>query len=299
MTPPVSRRSPRAATTPRRTFLTPRGRGVLVGAIWLLGIGGVCYGLARLEPYAQRFSPGETRLEFASLPTWLSDPNWEHVLRDVQGSVPDFGATTAIYDEAVCEWVGWHVGRSPWVARLERVSKSADRRVTVHAEFRKPFTFVERDGRAYLIDRAGVRLPIERADVDSTQWIVLRGMQASAPPVGQAWPGEDVQAGLKLVDFLYRAEADGNLPVRRFIRGVDVSNHKRRKEPLAGELRIALVQRGALAHWGLPPGEEFGVEASAERKLATLCEESTVRGWIQSGESIDLRDPVRGRIYPR
>lgn len=259
--------------------------GILLG--WVLGLGGVAYGLQRMEPLARSTVRGETRIEIANLPGWLNDPNWQQVLRDVIASVPDVYPDTQIYDDSVCKWVADHIAASPWAAKLERVTKANDGRVLVYAEFRKPFTLIERGERAYLIDRSGTLLPssISTRDVAYDQWITLRGAKAASPPIGSVWPGADVQDGLKLADFLMRVESNGQLPVRPYLRSIDVSQH----DPKIRQLRILMSKPGAFVFWGVPPHEEYGVEASAERKLAALCEESKIRAWVTSGESIDIR----------
>ena len=284
---PAASPRPRAISIVFGAFVRHSWRSIAIVVGWTLALGGVAYGLHRLEPLARATVRGETRIELANLPGWLNDPHWQHVARSVIESVPAVYSDTQIHDDSVCKWVADHVAASPWVAKLERVTKANDGRVLVYAEFRKPFTLIERGERAYLIDRAGIVLQpsIASRDVLYDQWITIRGSSAAVPAIGSVWPGEDVQAGLKLAEYLMRAESAGQLPVRPYLRSVDVSHH----DPKIRQLRILMSKPGAFVFWGVPPGEEYGVEASADRKRSALCEESKIRAWVVGGESIDVR----------
>lgn len=284
---PVAPPRPTAPGVVFGAFIRHSWRPIAIALGWMLALGGVAYGLHRMEPMARSTVRGDTRIEIANLPGWLNDPHWRHVVDDVIASVPAVYPDTQIYDDAVCKWVADHIATSPWVAKLERVTKANDGRVLVYAEFRKPFTLIERGERAYLIDRSGTVLqaPIAARDVLYDQWITISEVDAPAPALGQVWPGDDVKDAMKLVDYLSRAELDGKLPIRQYLRSVDARHH----ESLVPNLRIRMSKPGAFVSWGRPPYEEYEVDAPADRKRTALCEESKIRVWIVGGESIDVR----------
>jgi len=238
---------------------------------WIGTFAAIAYGLQRLEPYVSSINTAETVIEWANPPDWLRDENWKHVLPELEariGLYPD----TDLFDERVCPYAAEQLAGSPWVARVRRVAKQPDGRVRVYCDLRKPFAMIEVGRLAYLVDDKGVRLPQQWAckSVNRGGWLVIRGVDGPIPRPGQRWTGDDVAAGLNLARFLYRAEAAGRTPFRSEIRAIDVSNFDGKKEPRAGRLRLITTNPQSYIHWGLPPGEEYGIEGEAELKLAML-----------------------------
>lgn len=270
------------------------GRRALMAIAWLVLLGGSAYGLSLLEAQARRINQAPTRLEWVNAPLWLQEASWQHVLREIEAAV-DLHPDTDIYDDTVCLYVATHVAQSPWVAVVSRVTKLHDGRVRIEADFRMPFTFVEHRGVAYLIDAHGTRLPPSLAAefVNTEKWLPIRGVAASPPVIGQKWTGGDLQDGLKMVQFLYAAEVTEPLIFRDSIRAVDVSNYNYRRR--AGDGWLTLITRNprSYIHWGLPPGEEYGVESPARRKLAALARFYQDRGGFPDDGPIDIRDEDR------
>jgi hypothetical protein len=247
--------------------------------------------LNRLEPYVRRINTAPVRVEWAGVPNWLHEENWQNVLPALEEHVA-LDPMTDPYDDRLSPWVAQRLAESPWIADVHRVSKHADGSVKVYASFRKPFAIVQHRGAAYLVDEAGIRLPRRWASrsVNRAGWMVIEGAAASPPEPGGQWEGEDLAGGLRLARFLYRAEAASQLPFRAEIRAIDVSNFRGRRSPRAGWLQLTMKNPRAYIHWGLPPGEEYGIEASAERKLACLCDLHAGRGRLPAEEPIDVRD---------
>lgn len=257
---------------------------------WLAALGALGLGLSRLEPHVRRLAAPPARLVWVNLPAWLEHPHWKHVLRELEEQI-GLHPQTDLFDPAVCAYVASQASRSAWVDSVRRVTKHADGTVRIEAEFRKPFTYVEYRGRAYLIDEYGVRLPPDSPAefVDRQDWLPVSGVAYAPPPVGQRWPGEDLAAGLKLVKFLYAVEVSGPPPFRASLRSVDVSNHNYRQRPSDGWLRLITRNPRSYIHWGLPPGEEYGIESTAEMKLAALTELCLRRGGLPEDGPIDIR----------
>ena len=258
---------------------------------WLGTFVAVGYGLQQLEPYARQANDADLVIEWVDAPAWLGDANWEHVLPDLEARI-DLHPRTDPYDDCVCSYVASRLAGSAWIERIRGVTKQADGRVKVEADFRKPFAMVECDNTVYLVDNSGVRLPTGHwpsRSVNRAGWLVIRGVEKSVPLVGEHWPGEDLSAGLKLADFLYRAEAAGRLPFRDSIAAIDVSNYRGRKDPRAGRLQLITKNPESCIHWGLPPGEEYGIEAKAELKLAMLHKLYQAEGRLPEAAPIDVR----------
>lgn len=284
----AKRSSSRHARRTRLGWLRSARTWMLVA--WLGTFAAVAYGLQQLEPYAWRIDTGDMVVEWVGPAPWLHEANWEHVLPELEARI-DLDPRTDPYDERVCPWVASRLAGSAWVERVRRVTKQSDGRVKIDADLRKPFAMVECGRTAYLVDDAGVRLPEQWAsrDVNRRGWLVIRGVGGPVPRPGEPWPGEDLAAGLKLARFLYRAEAVGRVPFRESIAAIDVGNFRGRQSPRAGWLQLVTINPRSYIHWGLPPGEEFDIESSAELKLAMLCKLYVADGRFPETGWIDVR----------
>ena len=246
----------------------------VAGVLALLG--GSVLGLRTLDAYAvTNVDVQPTHIEWVDLPEWLRSEEWAYILDDIEygrhlnPAGPLVYPDTAIHDRNVCGYVYEKVAESAWVQQVHRVVKRRDGGVRVNATFREPFAAVEQHGMAYLIDRDGVRLPVQwRAEFDPTAgWLRVRGVRAGIPALGEAWTGDDLRAGLSLIDFFYRNYTKGNTPFLNELRAVDVSEF----DEILERLRIITINPRSYICWGHSPGRGYGVEATAEQKLATLA----------------------------
>jgi hypothetical protein len=268
------------------------GRRLAATGLWLATIGGIAFGLQRLEDQVQQTAARQPwRMQWAKvpaeLPDWILDEiAYERELYDLR---PIF--SRGLYDPQLCCELGTALGRSPWIARVERVCKRADGVVTVHASFRMYLTYVVRGGTGYLVDAEGVRLPRQEAEGALGQYgmILVEGVQAPVPAVGQPWAAPEVRAGLGLVAYLTK-----NAPrqLRAALRAVDVANYNNRLDRHSGWLRIRTHQPGTYILWGHPVGEEYDTESAPQRKLELLWSVYRDYGQIPPDwTDIDLRDP--------
>lgn len=262
---------------------------------WAAALGGAAYGLYRLEPVALRAQANVSpRLVWCALPPWLSKSEQPEV-RDVLDELTqaaDLLSTDDIRDAALVDRVAAGLRRCAWVADVRRVAKQSDGVVRVDATFREPLTMIVSGSRAYLVDARGVRLPRETAAADVwtpayRAYFPIVGASHPVPEVGAQWNGEDVAAGLRLVQFLTTADRNGQMVYRPFLRSVDVSNYESRKDPVGGKLSITTIDPRGLIRWGAAPGDEAGLERSAELKLGALLKSYNdfggrlpVEGWI-------------------
>lgn len=294
--------TPTKQSTPRRIGIAPRLIVRMIG--WAGTFVALGFAIRAMDAYAASRDVEPTRIEWVDLPEWLQSGPWADVPDSIERGEqlprpnPIIYPDTEIRDKQVTPYVRTCIECSPWIERVERVTKLRDGRVRVHATFREPFAAVERDGIAYLIDSQGVRLPSAwRAEFDMQQhWMRIRGVRGRVPAIGDRWTGVDLQAALKLITFLRLREIDGKLPFRHELRGVDVSHYDEK----IGGLRIITTNPRSYIYWGHVPGEGYGVEATAEEKLDTLREAyekwgSLLTEWpfrIETGREITfVREP--------
>ncbi len=269
--------SKRHTTLPRGAPGTEPSRGGFfwAGLVWVASLIALGWGVYRLERYTAAMPPGEPcRLEWVDLPAWLTTPASQPILHEIIAAA-QLSPDADIRDPDLCRQVGENLRHSPWIAAVKSVRKLPTGIVCVRATFREPFAFVQAGSTVYLVDREGIRLPLryEVASVDErywNDWFRIAGVQAPIPAEGELWPGEDLAAGLRLIEFLRQAAARGEVPFRPLLRVIDVTNYGRRVNAYEGDLRIQTTHPATYVDWGLPPDEEYNVESSASRKLAML-----------------------------
>ena len=250
----------------------------------------IAHGVHWLKPYARAALGGDQwRLEWVDLPATIDQWIQDDVLNETRLYDLHPLLETDIHDPQLCERLGLALEQSPWIARVERVSKGPDGVVRVQARFREYLTYVVRDGMGYLVDEAGVRLPRQEAKAFLPEYelILVEGVAADVPPLGEPWNSDDVVAGLQLVQYL---EANCPPGLRGSLKAVDVANYQDRLNRRDGWLRLRTVHPGRYILWGLPPEEEYDIESSAERKLEVLWSLYQEYGQLPDLKDIDVRD---------
>jgi hypothetical protein len=230
------------------------------------------WGLQQLQAYVLTIPSEQTlRIEWVSLPTWAGSPAYGPVLGEVEAAA-GLHLNDDIHDADLARRVAENLLASPWIAAVARVAKRPDGTLLVNATFREPLAYVDVRGRAYLIDTAGVRLPVEcDADyIEPGQWLLVQGVRGAIPPVGERWSGEDLVAGIELVKYLRLAASRNEIPFNAALRAVDVANFDRRERRPDAPLRIRTVYPNCYVNWGEPPGQEYPIEPSAQRKIDML-----------------------------
>jgi len=302
--------------SPRDLPPTPGGsslRRIGLLALWAATVGGIAWGL-RWTERAARAGVGAPRCQLAwiDLPPWLTLPDNEWVLREVTAAA-GLRENDDLHDPQLCARIGESLAESPWVARVERVRRHADGTVTIRAAFREPVACVEKGKRVYLVDQDGVRLPPEYpADaIDPTNPsnpLLIVGVSTPAPPAGVVWAGKtdpnrpapELEAGLKLVRHFREAAVQGRLPFRSSIRAIDVANFDLKENAFDGRLRIRTIYPRCYIRWGEPPGAEYPVEPTANRKLDMLRSLYVEQGQFVDGQILDVRkaEGIEKRAFP-
>jgi hypothetical protein len=293
----MARRTKRAGSEPRGWQLSQaafRRTWSVIG--WTATIIGIGWGLQRLEARVCAVESGPPcTIRCAEVPAWLSSLAFSDGTELLATILSRAGVSPAddLHDPGLCARVGESLLGSPWVARVRRVTKSADGEILVEADFREPFAFVEVRGTAYLVDREGVRLPHEcdAAFVRPGEWLLLTGVSEPLPGApGERWAGEDLAAGLALVGRLREAARRGEIPFRSSLRAVDVGNYDLETDRFDGRLRIQTIHPRCYIRWGEPPGEAYPIEPSARRKLDMLRTLYVARGQFPPDRVIDVRN---------
>jgi hypothetical protein len=261
--------------------------------LWVGTCVGVLYGLRQVDSYAAAVRAADTSwaMDWVKLPPANVVPEW--VIHEVATKNtlydPEPVRAMGINDPRLCEALAETIQKSPWIAKIRRISKQADGRVRVHADFRTYLTYLVHDGKGYLVDEEGFRLPREETEsrLPGYEMILLEGVQEPPPAYGEAWTGEAVKNGLKLVKLLQSYCPAGP---KAWIRAVDVSNYGGRKNPRNGWLSIRTIHARTRIQWGYPPGQEYDTEPPAEQKLAYLQKAFSKYGQFPDGKIFDLRD---------
>lgn len=254
--------------------------------LWVLTFGGAAYGLHRLEPIAaQSLGDGSWRIEWTDTPIWFEsirpqiDAEAQRAAQTLE-SVP-------LHEEKLLEDIHSILRLSPWIADVEKLSKHANGLISVRARFRKPLTRVDVGNLGYLVDDEGHVLPglTKVSARKPDEFIHLEDVAYAPPDLGQQWHGADVQAGLALIKFLAT-----NAPKPLLIELHAVSDRVPRSGPKdrAGPLRIRTFHNNYIL-WGLPPGEEYDMEASATTKLERLTALFRQNNGRIPGDEIDIR----------
>ena len=264
---------------PRRTLNGLRSLGILAAVVGV--VVAWQYGERWLMRYAQITASNpisKIDIVLSQVPPWLSPVLQDRFRRAVAHEV-GVDARLAGLERAV-RWLAV----DPWVKQVSEVRRTGRDTVAVAARYREPRAMVQGTGGCYLLDAQGVRLPdlYVQPQLDQPSLPVIAGMSSGPPPVGEVWPGEDLQAGLSLASLL------SGQPYVHQIRAIDVSPRDAR-----GRIRLALVTRNGTVWWGFAPGDEQAIEPGVETKLHRLAQVYQQRGSIDAGDKIvDVSGPA-------
>ncbi|MBK8913443.1 MAG: hypothetical protein IPM64_02380 [Phycisphaerales bacterium] len=263
---------------------------LLRSTVWLAALGLAAAGAQALETRYRAL--GENRqyyVEWVNPPDWLGAESWRFVLEDLQLGLAPLTAIGA-EDPDLARRAAAIVSASPWVRTVKRASLAADGVLRIEAEFRRPLALVLDEHAAYPVAADGVHLPLRgyrltHRDAAASGYFLISGVAQQAPEPGGAWGAPDLFNALRLVSFFerhdwYRGPLSG---LRSAFNHIDAARHP---GCVSRCLRLRSSE-GALIEWGLPPGEESGVEAPAADKFARLV--SLARSGLPTDRIVDLR----------
>lgn len=180
-------------------------------------------------------------------------------------------------DSVRCREIAKRLSTIGWIADVRFVRRTVGGRFEIGARYRLPAAMVANRGDYVLIDSEGVRLP--GVYVYQPRWYIIDGVESDAPPVGEKWPGADLQAGLTVLTAL-RSE-----PFRPQIVGVVVENFGGRRNARASHIELITDRPGGRIRWGSAPG--FEVEENLLlQKLALLRQNFAQSGRADAGHDV-------------
>lgn len=242
---------------------------VVIPVIVIVGFGRMerhVHGLARYDRALM--------LKWEDLPPWLRLSDNRHIL-DALAREVNLRSTDRLLDRSLAERLGASLAGPGvgWVRAVERVRVEPSGEVSIKCRFRTPTAWVVHRGQGYLVDEEGVRLPgtYDLGDIRCGSLVVVEGVAAAPPAVGEPWLGVDLASALRLSGLI-----DGK-PFRHQICSIIVTNHGGRGDRSRPHIELGTDLGESRIWWGRPPGEEFGTEITAAQKLTLL--ETMYRQW--------------------
>lgn len=258
-----------------RALLTGHAmRFMLAALVTAAALGSSAYGIARLDDHVDRLVNRHTemRIEFVEMPRALRG-RADTVMVERMEPVLD-GSWT---DPALCERAAAAISDVGWVSAVRWIRRGGDGVLRVYCSYRLPYALINAGGTFYAVDRTGVRVPGEYGY--DASFVLLDGIHGSPPAEGALWPGEDVQAALRL------AEVIRDEPYARQITGIVVSNFAGRLNPNQSHVSLATDRAGGRVHWGSAPGREIE-ENSVHEKLEILRANFSRSGRVDAGHTV-------------
>lgn len=264
--------------------------------IAVLLIGGCATGFVVARRYVDRrvaFPTTPPKIVLANRPVWMSDLLAEQIAKTARPV-----GTHSAFDHQMLQDVVAVLQANPWVRQVRQVRRVYGEKpgdtLEIDCEFRAPVALVKWGEYYWLVDREGVKLPeqftaqqVPRIVIGTDRKMNIRlieGVRQPPPESGRRWAGEDLMAGIEMVNLLF------GRPYCEEIVKVDVANFGGRLDQK--EAQIVLVTKYASEiRWGRPlHAKDFFIEVSTAQKLAYLETVWRERRRVDGGHPwIDIR----------
>ena len=209
-------------------------------------------------------------------PPWMNDFLVEQIAALARPSEQH-----SAFDHQLLESVHADLSKNPWIRKVHSVRRAFTYKpgdtLEIDCEYRAPAALVKSGAFYWLVDETGVRLSERFAEKDvqniqfgpdgRTRIRVIEGVREHVPyEAGQQWPGDDLTAGLKMVNYLFdRTYTDQILRI-------NVANVGNRVDARAPQIVLG-TKFGSQILWGRPPSDadvDAFIEVSTARKLTYL-----------------------------
>ena len=209
-------------------------------------------------------------------PPWMNDFLVEQIAAIARPAGPH-----SAFDHNLLEKTADDLARNPWIRKVHSVRRAFTYKpgdtLEIDCEYRAPAALVKSGAFYWLVDETGVRLSerFSEKDVPNIQFgpdgrtriRVIEGVRDHVPyQAGEQWPGDDLTAGLKMVDYLFdRSYTDQILRV-------NVANLGGRADARAPQIVLG-TQFNTQIWWGRPPSDtdvDAFIEVSTARKLSYI-----------------------------
>ncbi len=255
--------APSAARSPQRALV--------LGLLQVLAVVGMLVGGGLGLNYLDRNVHAAPRFQEPPVIELVDVPNG---LRETMEAKLAPFATLTEFDPDICAKIGRALESDPWVARVNRVRRAHDLRITVECVYRMPHALVQGEPGFDLVDREHVRLPGVYAYEASLP--LIQGVSTEPPVPGSEWAAPDLIAGLNVARLLV-AE-----PYAHQITGIQVHNYRGRLVPREAHIVLTTDRAASVIKWGSAPGEEVE-ENNARQKLAILRHNFERYGHVDAG----------------
>jgi hypothetical protein len=225
-------------------------------------------------------------ISITRVPPWIRTDVKAEVIRDTLSGEP-----LSILDDRLVERIYQAFSLHPWVAKVERVSKSHPAHVEVEIAYRRPVAMVEVPGGLYPVDVDGVLLPSEDfSPLEARAYARISGIESTPlGMMGTKWGDPVVAGGARIAGELQTIWGDLGLRSIRWAKPTADS------DPSAPALFELITAAGSVMPWGAPPGGESAGEPTAQEKIlrikAYIAQHGSLDEPTGGPKDLDLRRP--------
>lgn len=257
----------------------------------------VLAGFAFLDGYVKKQTAGSSGTRTIELvgevPGWIS----EEIKNRIYAAATAEANNSANDDEKIAASAQQNIAHLvPWLADAK--VQTTHNSILISGRWRKPLLLVTADKNKFFIDANMVVL--DYSPVGNLPVINITGLELSQipPTPGQIWQGDDLAAGMEVLNRLARMDAavTPDKPLLKHIDRIDVANFDGRKNKR--EPHISLYTKdGTQIIWGAEIGTwQRHLESPDDDKLAKLYTYYQQYGTLSGVKYINLRDPQQ-KIY--
>ncbi len=240
---------------------------------WLFATGSLIVLTAMSVPKlrAAHLSPAEIAVEFNSPPEWLDDS----LLHELQNTVRVHLANAPVGRDGLID-ASQALLESGWFSDIHQVKWTNNQSASIDAAFLIPYAKIEDQSGSRFIDPFGRLLPGRLGLIvkENYHFITLQDQKFDQPSrPGMQWDGEDVAAGLILLQLFYD---------NQWCKQIQSINLSKWDEQ---QYLMFKTTTPSQFLWGSSPNEERGLEAIASQKLERLDRAFATHGKIDQGIS--------------